>query len=99
MMETPLKKSYVYILCNRHKNVIYVGASDDLKKRIYLHRNRLLPGFTSKYNVVKFVYFEEFNSTNDSHSRENQIKKYRREKKIKLIEAMNPNWIDLYDTF
>jgi putative endonuclease len=55
--------------------------------------------FTSKYNVVKFVYFEEFNSTNDSHSRENQIKKYRREKKIKLIEAMNPNWIDLYDTF
>lgn len=85
-------KSYVYILSNRHRNVVYVGSTDDLKKRVYFHKNRLIPGFTKKYNVDQLVYFEQFNSTEDALIREKQIKGYRREKKNQLIEKMNPDW-------
>ena len=90
--------SYVYILVNRHKNVIYVGSTEDLKKRIYFHKKRLIPGFTKKYNVNILVYFEEFEAPQQSLIREKQIKKYRREKKIALIQNTNPDWNDLYDS-
>lgn len=95
-MENGNKKFFVYILSNRHRNVVYVGSTDDLKKRVYFHKKRLIPGFTKKYNVDRLVYFEECNSTDDAIVREKQIKGYRREKKIFLIEHMNPNWRDLY---
>lgn len=96
-MEPEKTKSYVYILCNRHKNVMYIGSTDDLKKRIYFHKKRLLPGFTKKYNVDKLVYFEELDTIEKANDRESQIKKYRREKKNQLIQNINPCWDDLYE--
>ena len=92
------QKSYVYILSNKGGNVIYIGSTDDLKKRIYFHKNRLIAGFTKKYNVDKLVYFEEHDSTEEAFIREKQIKGYRREKKNNLIEKMNSTWADLYKT-
>ena len=96
-MEKEKNKYYVYILCNQHRNVIYVGSTDDLKKRIYFHRKRLIPGFTKKYNVVILVYFEEFDTREDALGREKEIKKYRRGKKNHLVEQMNSEWKDLYE--
>lgn len=87
------KKFHVYILCNRHKNVLYVGMTNDLKKRIYFHKKRLISGFTKKYNVDQLVYHEVFSTSEDALARENQIKKYRREKKNNLILQLNPNSI------
>lgn len=98
-MNAVIFKSYVYILCNHNKNVVYVGCTDDLRKRVYFHKNRLIPGFTKKYNVDCLIYFEVFANTNLALLREKQIKKYRRDKKNKLIQEFNPEWIDLYDHF
>lgn len=91
------KKFYVYIICNRHKNVLYVGMTNDLKKRIYFHKKRLISGFTKKYNVDQLVYYEEFSTIDETLARENQIKKYRREKKNNLVLKQNPDWVDLYN--
>jgi len=96
-MSTTELKSYVYILSNRRKNVVYVGSTDDLKKRIYFHKKRLISGFTKKYNVDQLVYFEAFNTAAEAVDRERQIKGYRREKKNLLIWKMNPEWKDLYE--
>ena len=90
--------AYVYILTNRHKNVIYVGSTDDLKKRVYFHKRGLLPGFTKKYSITSLVYFEALPTTESALNREQQIKKYRREKKDRLIQDLNPSWIDLFDS-
>lgn len=96
-MSTKKSKSYVYILCNRRRNVVYIGCTDDLKRRIYFHKKRLIPGFTKKYNVDRLVYFEEISSQDEALKREAQIKKYRREKKDQLVQKMNPEWTDLYE--
>lgn len=96
-MSLVTEKFYVYILCNFHKNVIYIGQTSDLKKRIYFHKKRLIEGFTKKYNVDQLVYYEEFNTLDEAISRENQIKKYRREKKNNLVFKRNPDWEDLYN--
>jgi putative endonuclease len=90
-------KSYVYILCNRYRNVVYVGCTDDLKKRVYFHKKRLIPGFTEKYNVNRLIYFEEHSNLDEALKRETQIKKYRRQKKDQLVLKMNPEWNDLYE--
>ena len=89
-------KSFTYILCNRHRNVLYIGATDDLRKRVYFHKKRLIAGFTRKYNVDRLVYFEEHDTREAALAREHQLKCYRREKKIQLIQEMNPKWDDLY---
>ena len=89
--------SCVYILCNRHRNVLYVGATDDLRKRIYFHKKRLIAGFTTKYNVDRLVYYESFEDSEQALEREKKLKKYKREKKIQLIEKFNPDWNDLYE--
>jgi putative endonuclease len=88
---------YVYILCNRHRNVLYIGKTNDLKKRIYFHKKRLISGFTRKYNVDQLIYYEEFNTSDEALARESQMKKYRREKKNNLILKQNPDWEDLYN--
>ena len=90
-------KSYIYILTNQRRNVMYVGCTEDLKRRIYFHKKRLIPGFTKKYNVDRLVYFEEYDNAEKAISRESQIKKYRREKKNLLVEKLNPDWNDLYE--
>ena len=90
--------SYVYILCNRHQTVLYVGATDDLKKRIYFHKKRLIPGFTKKFNVDRLVYFQRLDDTEAALSREKQLKGYRRSKKESIIAEMNPGWQDLAES-
>jgi putative endonuclease len=88
----------VYILTNRSNTVLYTGAtSKPLKQRIWEHRSKLVPGFTSKYNVTKLVYFEVADSWLPVFERERQIKAGSRSKKILLIQGMNPEWKDLYD--
>lgn len=96
-MDSHPSKSYVYILCNTHRNVLYVGCTNDLKKRVYFHKKRLVPGFTKKYNVDQLVFFEEYGCLDKALKRENQIKKYRKEKKQWLVQKMNPNWLDFYE--
>ena len=92
-------KFYVYILSNYHYTVLYTGFTDDLERRVYEHKNKLLEGFTKAYNINKLLYYEEFNSADEAKQREIQIKKYKREFKRNLINAMNPTWRDLYDDF
>ena len=86
---------YIYILTNWTNKVIYIGVTNDLSRRIFEHKNKLNNGFTKKYNLDKLVYFELFSEINDAIRREKELKKWRREKKNKLVETMNPDWRDL----
>ena len=89
------KSYYVYLLTNWNNKVIYVGVTNDLNRRLYEHKNKIVQGFTQKYNLNKLVYFEETNDINAAITREKEIKRWRREKKDKLVNQLNPNWIDL----
>jgi putative endonuclease len=89
-----MKQSYVYIMTNKSKT-LYVGATNNLQRRVYEHKNKMIQGFTSKYNITKVVYFEVFNDIESAIRREKQIKGWLRKKKIELIESMNPEWNDL----
>jgi putative endonuclease len=88
------KTFYTYILASRSR-VIYTGVTNDLARRVYEHKKKLVQGFTSKYNVNQLVYYEEYNHPEEAILREKQIKGWLRIKKIKLIEDMNPDWKDL----
>lgn len=88
-------QGFVYLLSNRRGNVLYTGSTGDLKKRIYFHKKRLVPGFTKKYNVDKLVYFESFSSLDQALERERQIKGKTRAKKEALIRTKNPEFLDL----
>ncbi len=90
------KKGYVYILTNKTNKVLYVGVTSNLSKRIYEHKNKLVSGFTKKYNVNKLVYYEVYDDILTAIEREKKIKAGSRSKKIALIESMNPTWRDLY---
>jgi putative endonuclease len=92
-METKLY--YVYILTNKCNSVFYTGVTNNLERRCYEHKKKLIKGFTSKYNVDKLVYYEVFDMIIDAIAREKQIKGYTRIKKKKLIENFNNNWDDL----
>ena len=89
-----MKTYYVYIMTN-HSGTLYTGVTNNLERRVYEHKNKLVPGFTSKYNITKLVYFEEGNDVNAALAREKQIKGWLRAKKIALIESINPEWKDL----
>lgn len=86
---------YIYLLTNWNNKVMYVGMTNDLRRRIFEHKNKLLEGFTKKYNINKLVYFDETNDVLTAIAREKEIKRWRREKKNKLVESMNPEWNDL----
>lgn len=90
------KQYYVYIATNRINNVLYTGVTNNLIRRIYEHKGKLLPGFTEKYNINKLVYFEVFNNSLDAITREKQIKAGSRIKKINLIKVANSDFEDLY---
>jgi putative endonuclease len=90
------KHYYVYILTNKHNKVLYTGVTNNLQRRVYEHREKLIEGFTKKYNVDKLVYYEETESSEAAILREKQIKGGSRQKKLDLIEGMNPGWRDLY---
>jgi putative endonuclease len=89
------KTYYVYLLTNWNNKVMYVGVSNDLKRRVFEHKNKLFEGFTKKYNVNKLVYFEASKDVIAAITREKEIKKWRREKKNQLVISINPNWRDL----
>ena len=91
------KHYYVYILTNKRNTVLYTGVTNGLQRRVYEHREKLIAGFTNKYNVCKLVYFEETESIATAIQREKQIKGGSRQKKLDLIEGMNPQWRDLYE--
>jgi putative endonuclease len=92
----PPKQFFVYIMSNDPKSaVLYTGIAGDLTRRVWQHKNRIVPGFTSRYNVTRLVYYERFLYPDAAISREKEIKAWRRSKKIKLIESMNPHWQDL----
>lgn len=88
---------YIYILSNKYNNVLYIGVTNNLIRRIYEHKNRLVEGFTEKYNVDKLVYFENISDINTAIAREKQLKNWRKEKKLNLINLKNPEWKDLYN--
>ncbi len=92
-----MKQSYIYIITNKNNTVLYTGVTSDLVKRMYQHKSKTFKGFASKYNCEKLVYFETFNSIEMTIEREKQIKKYKRYKKIDLIEKENSEWKDLSD--
>ena len=89
------KNYYVYLLSNWNDKVLYIGVTNNLERRIVEHRQKLVPGFTEKYNVNKLVYFEQTNDVISAISREKQLKKWRREKKNALVNSVNPTWKDL----
>ncbi|MDD4779697.1 MAG: GIY-YIG nuclease family protein [Tissierellia bacterium] len=89
---------YVYILTNKSNKVLYTGVTNDLKRRMYEHQNKLADGFTSKYNVNKLVYYDYTEDVESAITREKQIKGWKRQKKIDLIESVNPHWLDLIDS-
>ena len=92
-----MKSYYVYLLTNWNNRVMYVGMTNNLERRVYEHKNKLVSGFTKKYNINKLVYFEETSDMNAALSREKEIKKWRREKKDSLVLNVNPEWRDLSD--
>jgi putative endonuclease len=89
-----VRDHFVYILGSK-SGVLYVGVTNDLTRRLFEHKQKLIEGFTSKYNVSRLIYFETFENIADAIAREKQIKGWRRSKKTALIEAMNPTWLDL----
>ena len=86
---------YVYMLTNKHNTVLYTGVTNNLGRRLYEHKNKVVEGFTKKYNIDKLVYFEQTNDINSAIEREKEIKGWRREKKDQLVNSMNPQWKDL----
>ena len=92
-----MKTYYVYILASKRNGILYIGITNNLMNRVYQHKQGMVKGFTKKYHVDKLVYYEETNNVNSAISREKQMKKWKRNWKISLIERTNPEWKDLYN--
>lgn len=84
-------------MTNKHNTVLYTGITNDLKRRVYEHKEKLVDGFTKKYNITKLVYYEVFEDPENAILREKQIKAGSRQKKIDLINSINREWINLYE--
>src|SRR5271165_677562 len=94
------KQFSVYIMTNRPRShVLYTGITGSLSRRVFEHKNKLVPGFTSRYNLTRLVYYECFVYPDAAINREKEIKGWRRSKKICLIESMNPHWHDLAESW
>jgi putative endonuclease len=88
---------YVYIITNKGNSTLYTGITNDLKRRIYEHKEKLVEGFTKKYNITKLVYYEIYDDAENAINREKQIKGGSRQSKLDLINSLNPNWHELYE--
>ena len=88
---------YVYLLASRKNGTLYLGVTRDLIRRTYQHKMKLTPGFTARYGVNRLVWYEVFDDPTNAIAREKELKKWRREWKIRLIKDMNSEWRDLYD--
>ena len=91
------KVYFVYVITNKQHIVLYTGVTNNLIKRVYGHKNKVVKGFSEKYNVIKLVYYEVFDSIETAIMREKQIKTGRRKKKLELINEFNKQWNDLYE--
>ncbi|RJP26156.1 MAG: GIY-YIG nuclease family protein [Actinobacteria bacterium] len=89
------KRYYVYIMTNRRNDVLYTGVTNDLRRRVYEHKAGEMGGFTSRYKIKKLVYFEVFDSIDEAIAREKRIKGGSRMRKIKLVDRINEEWMDL----
>jgi putative endonuclease len=89
-----MKQYYIYIMTNRSRT-LYTGVTNNLYRRVYEHKNKLIDGFAKKYNITKLVWYEVTSDINSAIAREKQIKGWLRKKKIALFESMNPDWKDL----
>jgi len=92
-----MEDSYVYILASQRNGTLYVGSTSNLVQRIWEHKNKVLPGFTAKYNVHLLVYYEAYQELMEAARREKRLKNWCRQWKINIIEKFNPTWRDLYD--
>ncbi len=92
------KQFAVYMMASQKNGTIYIGVTSDLPKRVWEHKNKVVEGFTEKYDVDKLVWFEQHDNAESAIHREKRLKKYTRDAKIKLIEKENKNWNDLYET-
>jgi putative endonuclease len=90
-----MKQYFVYILTNKSNKVLYIGVSNNLERRMYEHKNKMIDGFTKRYNLTKLIYFEEASDIRSAIEREKQLKNWHRDWKIKLINNFNPEWKDL----
>ena len=91
------KQFYVYILASKRNGTLYIGVTSDLIQRVWQHKNKMVRGFTQKYDVKRLVYYEVHTNSESAITREKHMKKWRRQWKIRLIEEKNPSWRDLYD--
>lgn len=89
---------YVYVMTNR-SGTLYVGMTNNLERRVYEHKHKLVPGFTSKYRIDRLVYYETFTNPSDAIAAEKRIKGWVRAKKVALIESLNPAWKDLSEAW
>ena len=87
---------YVYLLASKKHGTLYLGVTSDIVRRGYEHRSKTMPGFTKRYSVDKLVWFEIYEDVISAITREKELKKWRRDWKIRLIEENNPGWVDLY---
>ena len=90
-----MKRAYVYILSNKRNGTLYTGVTSNLVKRIFEHKEKVVNGFSAKYNLDLLVYYEEWWSIEEAIQREKQLKAGNRKKKLSLIESINPDWKDL----
>ncbi len=88
---------FVYILASQRHGTLYVGVTNNLVRRVHEHREKLIEGFTSQYNVTRLVWFDQTDSVEEAITHEKKLKRWRREWKMALIEKTNPAWDDLYD--
>jgi putative endonuclease len=103
--ESPLKKTkdykmktyYVYMMANNYNNVLYIGITNDLVRRVYEHKNDIIKGFTNKYKCHKLVWFTSTHDINAAILTEKRMKKWNKQYKVNLINKNNPDWEDLYD--
>jgi len=86
---------YLYILTNKLNTVLYIGITNNLKRRVYEHKNKLIDGFTKKYNLIKLIYVESYSEIEEAILREKRLKKWKRQWKDQLINKINPRWDDL----
>ena len=89
------KQYYVYILTNKSNNVLYIGVTNNLERKMFEHKNKLIEGFSKKYNLTKLIYFEMSENAESAIRREKQLKNWHREWKINLINQFNPEWKNL----
>jgi len=92
-----MQESFVYIMASKRNGTLYIGVTSNLEKRVFEHKNKIIPGFTEKYGVGILVYYETFSDIEIAILREKRLKEWKRKWKIELIEKNNPRWVDLFE--